>query len=76
MPWKYFNFWAFRRILVGLRRDLGGMVLGFEGGGRFFNTERLRNARGFLFGVAGFTSCGKRRRIEPISILAFSRSLF
>ena len=27
------------------------------GGGRFFNAKQLRNARGFLFGVAGFT-CG------------------
>jgi hypothetical protein len=48
------------------------MVLGFEGGGRFSNTERLRNGRGYLFGGAGFTSGGKRRRIEPLSILAFS----
>ena len=55
MPCKYFNFWAFGRILVGLRRALGRIALGFEGGGRFSNTERLRNGRGFLFGVAGFT---------------------
>ena len=28
-----------------------------RGGGRFSNAKQLRNARGFLFGVAGFT-CG------------------
>ena len=60
MPWKYLNFYAFRRILGELRRALGRMVLGFDGGGRFFNTERLRNGRGFLFGGAGFSSGGKR----------------
>jgi hypothetical protein len=27
---------------------LGGIALGFDGGGRFFNTERLRNGRGLI----------------------------
>ena len=70
---QFLSIWA---DFVGLRRALGRIALGFDGGWRFFNTERLRNGRGFLFGGAGFTSGGKRRRIEPLSILAFSRCQF
>jgi len=70
---QFLSIWA---DFGWIKTRFGRIALGFDGGGRFFNTERLRNGRGYLFGGTGFTSGGKRRRIEPLSILAFSRSQF